>query len=191
MIVTVKPLSRPLTVLELLVLALIDSGTVTTVYHLRERMGLSWGGLRPSLLRLQRLKLLHRSSRGVRGRRDMTVTAVGKKVLESQWQSAARRALEAGEDLETVVRALWLAGTFSSRVAVECAHAATEARQQAAGAPVKVGRELQAPAGLAAMRAFARQRRLHAEAEILRELTEQLHQHHDLRTPKEASVNGS
>jgi DNA-binding MarR family transcriptional regulator len=189
-----KVISRPLTVLELLVLALIDSGEVNTIYDLRERVGLSWGGLRPSLRRLEGLKLLHRSSRGVRGRRDMTVTAAGEKALESQWQSVVRNTLSAGEDIETVVRALWLAGRFSSRTAVECAHAAAEERGRAgATETIQVGGNIEAPSGLSAMRAFARQRRLKAEAEILRELTQILHRHHNhLATPeKEASTSGS
>jgi DNA-binding MarR family transcriptional regulator len=165
---------RQLTVLEFFLLALISKGGVNTVYDLRENVGLTWGGIRPSLLRLERWGLVTRSESGKRRRREFQLTPSGEEALEAGWKELVFIATDAEVDLNTVVRAVWIARQFHPMEAASIAGNAAYKREQAATELVK-----SQPASMPEepveiyhwMSGLCRIQQLQAEARALNELT--------------------
>jgi DNA-binding PadR family transcriptional regulator len=72
--------------LELFILALVQRNCATP-YDLKSQAGISVGSSAPVLERLEKSGLIKGSSPGVRDRRQFSMTKLGQKVLESEWQA--------------------------------------------------------------------------------------------------------
>jgi DNA-binding MarR family transcriptional regulator len=69
---------------------LIDKAELTSLYDFQQRVGLQPGGIRSTLLRLERLGLLKRAQKAARQRRALTLTTRGTELLESTWMECLR-----------------------------------------------------------------------------------------------------
>lgn len=104
---------RRRTDLDLLVLALIDSG-ISTPYELQKAAHLSPGATIPALQRLLEARFVRQGKPGARGRTDHWITSAGKKLLKTGW----RELIENGPsgDLEADLRGsrCWHCGSVES-----------------------------------------------------------------------------
>ncbi len=103
-----------LATLDLFVLAIIGFAGVRTLYALQQEVGLTSGGIRPALTKLQASGLLARAEKGHRQRREFAVTAAGHELLRERWSQAMRslkleRTMASAEDLHAILRAAWVA----------------------------------------------------------------------------------
>ena len=153
-------------ILDLFLLGAIAKGYARTSYDLRQSLGLSWGGIRPALLKLERLELLKKSAPGFRRRREFRVTAAGQQALRAGW----RPALDVKADGEGVMRAALLAFEADRGHALAFLDAAAQERRKAGAWPGK------RPSGGAELYAFMRAALRRAEAEAFDYLVQELRQ---------------
>lgn len=113
-------------ILDLFLLDTIAKGRASTSYDLRRAVGLSWGGVRPALLKLERLGLLKRSAPGFRRRREFRVTAAGEQAIETQ----LRAAMDVTAEAETVIRAALLAFEADRSLGLAYLHAVAQERRK-------------------------------------------------------------
>lgn len=167
-----KERDRRPTVLEFFLLGLIHFANVDTTYELRRRAGLTWGGIRPSLLRLERWRLLGRSPGGGRRKRAFRLTAEGRRLL----QAFRRQPLDPYATFETVLRTVWLARQLDPSHALAIIDQAIgdhrfvldAMRNVTADGPTLALRQFEE------MRLFYERRRLECEVQILEDLLKQM-----------------
>ena len=94
-----------ISVMEFFLLALIQKAGLQCVYELQKKAWLQPGGIRPALIRLESQGLLARTDEGIRNKRDLEVTAFGRKFLDEKWWLA----LQEYKDLESTLRAVAVA----------------------------------------------------------------------------------
>lgn len=169
---------RDLTLLEFFLLALISKAGLTTVYALRNRSGLSWGGIRPSLVRLEQWGLLARAPIGKLNRREFILTEAGRRRLRSGWSDRALKVMrDPDADLDSLVRAGWLAWAMEPGEAAAFLAAAAETRRTAAQSLARQNREEMPEEVLEVyhwMHTSCRGSQLEAEQQALEKLTRHL-----------------
>lgn len=164
-------MARKPTTLEMVILALVGKAGLVTIYSLRQEAGLSWGGIRPSLLRLEAWGLLSRAKPGARRRKDLLLTELGDKVLAEGW----RDSLDPRADLDTIMRGAWIATQFDPKVAVGFLSVAADERvRMLAGDPDQKEYGAGPLGNYRWMHSFVRERQLRAEADVLHEFAEAL-----------------
>jgi DNA-binding PadR family transcriptional regulator len=92
--------------LELFVLAMVLRG-VNTPYQLLSAAGISQGASMPALGRLENAGYVRRGKPASRGRMEFTVTAAGRRYLQTGWRTLLE--LPVSGDIETTLRAASLA----------------------------------------------------------------------------------
>jgi DNA-binding PadR family transcriptional regulator len=170
--------------LELFLLATVEKADVRTVYDLPRQVGLSWGAIRPSLVRLQKWGLLDREDAGARGRREFRLSLAGAETL-GRWRELLEPAVPE-TDLGNVIRATWVAGLFDLRFAVEFVALAAGRRLGAVLKEEKANSDSlpNSPADAYRwMRQHTRAKQLQAEAEILGDLRDSLQRKCEENTP--------
>ncbi len=96
--------------LDLLVLALVQSGLATT-YDLKSIAGLSVGSTAPILARLEQAGLVEAPEPGIRSSRRFTITKAGKKYLSVGWEELLDRQ---PTDVDEILRITYLAWALGS-----------------------------------------------------------------------------
>lgn len=91
--------------MEYFILALISKARLTSLYAFQQRAALQPGGIRPALLRLERMGLVERAESSARRRRELSLTPRGMRILGHTWQ----RSLQDYPDAESVTRAACVA----------------------------------------------------------------------------------
>jgi DNA-binding PadR family transcriptional regulator len=102
--------SRPLTILELFILALVKSG-IQTGYELQTKANVSLGSSLPALQKLRTAKLLIATKGASRGAVIYSITSAGQSELESQWKSLLE---EQPKDLDSILRIATVARLMES-----------------------------------------------------------------------------
>jgi DNA-binding MarR family transcriptional regulator len=163
-----------LTLLEFFLLALISKAGLTTVYALRNRSGLSWGGIRPSLVRLEQWGLLARAPIGKLNRREFVLTEAGRHRLRSGWSDRALQVMrDPAADLDSLVWAGWLTWVMEPSAAAAFLDTAFQTRRIAAQFLARQNREEMPEEALEVyhwMRTSCRGRQLEAEQQALEKL---------------------
>src|SRR5215469_6367696 len=99
--------------MELFALALVATGRVTSLYDFKRRLMLSQGAIQPTLKRLEGLGYIAKKSpTGALQRKELTVTALGKKILLRKWTWSLTRAVAA--DADTILRVVWAAAQLDT-----------------------------------------------------------------------------
>jgi DNA-binding PadR family transcriptional regulator len=96
---------REISAMEFFILALIEKAGLQSVYELQKKAMLQPGGIRPALIRLESDGLLTRTGEGMRNKRELDLSALGRKFLDEKWWFS----LQDYRDLESTLRALAVA----------------------------------------------------------------------------------
>jgi DNA-binding MarR family transcriptional regulator len=168
MVETISAGDGPKGPMEVFLMAAISHGGLNTLYALQRAAGLQPGSLAPVIRNLVEAGLLVRSERGKRGRRTMTVTKAGERLLDGEWVNS----LDAHREIESVLRGVTVAllmGDVAAAVGFLFRSADERARYQG---PQELGK---IPSGMAPvdfhadMRAVHENRRRAMEAAVLQE----------------------
>jgi DNA-binding PadR family transcriptional regulator len=161
--------------LDLFILALIDTG-VSTPYALQRDAAISQGASIPALQRLVAARSARQGESGPRGRTSYSVTALGKKRLETEWKSLIRQGPSG--DLESDLRVALLAvlggaGRLASRFLLVSADKRLEAL--ASGPKTKARTELASLAHwYSTLRSIATRTVIEAESAAARDIAQVL-----------------
>lgn len=186
-----RPANPTRSTLDLFLLALIRDG-VSTLYELREHAGLSVGGTKPALQRLENDKLIEGGSAGVRNKQTYILTAAGRKILAVQLRAAVEFApMKPYADTESILRLVTLCSHEDSTAADELLNrAAHERRARATGIRAKISGSDPIAQKYRNLVADVERSRLLAEAsrfENLRKLLTQRRRRTQKRQPREGA----
>ena len=93
------------------IMALIIKAGAQTLYQLKKLGALSYGGIRPTLKRLQEHGYLSKAaSEGDLGRKELAASSAGVKAFEETWRWSLGEAVRA--DVDTILRLAWVARTM-------------------------------------------------------------------------------
>jgi DNA-binding PadR family transcriptional regulator len=164
-------------VMELFILAVISKGGLDNISKLR-MVGVSLGGSRTALDRLQAKGLLERSAPGKRRERKFKVTPAGEYLLHKKWKTAAYRHDQLQADFESLLRAFGLVMAMQTHIGaeIELLKIAARMRKHAAeDLAKKAQRQQQQISNFVStyrwLVTFCRTRQLASEAAVLGELS--------------------
>jgi DNA-binding PadR family transcriptional regulator len=168
---------RPLSILEVFLLALIERG-IASPYRLQDEGNISIGASIPALRRLAELGLVKKGEMGARRRRDYDLTGAGRKALRAGLAGLPAVAKKPPADLETGLRAAALAAAAGKvevfRNILDSASAAL--RTRASHLQLDNAPDASNPAALyRALFAFCSTKTLRSQAEALQEVQHQIH----------------
>jgi DNA-binding MarR family transcriptional regulator len=171
---------QQLSAMEYFILALIDKAELTSLYDFQQQVGLQPGGIRATLLRLERLGLLKRAEKAARQRRALTLTTRGTEILDSTWMACLRTYPESDSILRAACVGLLMGDAKSTaEYLINMSTSRTMAAKEKTMEAEQLGKTRKDPLSIyARMRALTEAQRRSAEAVAFSRLSQSLQEKH-------------